>query len=217
MVKVSGGTFQMGATSEQGSDAYSDEKVHQVTLSDYYIGETEVTQELWQAVMGSNPSYFTGSGLLPVEEVSWDDCQTFITKLNVLTGMQFRLPTEAEWEFAARGGNSSQGYKSSGSNNIDDVAWYTYNSNSKTHEVGTKAPNELGLYDMSGNVWEWCQDWADSYSSSAQTNPTGPTSGSHRVNRGGSRGSSAGSCRVSKRGSIGPGNRSDSLGLRLAL
>ena len=182
MVKVSGGTFQMGATSEQGSYVDSDEQpVHQVTLSDYYIGETEVTQELWQAVMGSNPSKFTGSGLLPVEKVSWDDCQTFITKLNV-----FRLPTEAEWEFAARGGNSSQGYKYSGSNNIDDVAWYTNNSNSKTHEVGTKAPNELGIYDMSGNVWEWCQDWDGSYSSSAQTNPTGPTSGAERVYRGGS-------------------------------
>lgn len=219
MVKVSGGTFQMGATSEQGSYAESDEKpVHQVTLSDYYIGETEVTQELWQAVMGSNPSSFTGSGLLPVEYVSWNDCQTFITKLNALTGMQFRLPTEAEWEFAARGGNSSQGYEYSGSNNIDDVAWYAFNSNSKTQEVGTKAPNELGLYDMSGNVWEWCQDWYGSYSSSAQTNPTGPTSGSYRVNRGGSRFNIAMPCRVSYRHSSStPGNRSYLLGLRLAL
>ena len=219
MVKVSGGTFQMGATSEQGSDAESDEKpVHQVTLSDYYIGETEVTQELWQAVMGSNPSGFTGSGLLPVERVSWDDCQTFITKLNALTGMQFRLPTEAEWEFAARGGNSSQGYKYSGSNNIVDVAWYTKNSNSKTHEVGTKAPNELGLYDMSGNVWEWCQDWYDYYSSSAQTNPTGPTSGYHHMHRGGSWYGSAGNCRVSRRKFITPydGVGRDH-GLRLAL
>ena len=219
MVKVSGGTFQMGATSEQGSDAESDEKpVHQVTLSDYYIGETEVTQELWQAVMGSNPSGFTGSGLLPVERVSWDDCQTFITKLNALTGMQFRLPTEAEWEFAARGGNSSQGYKYSGSNNIVDVAWYTKNSNSKTHEVGTKAPNELGLYDMSGNVWEWWQDWYDYYSSSAQTNPTGPTSGYHHMHRGGSWYGSAGNCRVSRRKFITPydGVGRDH-GLRLAL
>ena len=218
MVKVSGGTFQMGATSEQGSYVDSDEQpVHQVTLSDYYIGETEVTQELWQAVMGSNPSKFTGSGLLPVEKVSWDDCQTFITKLNVLTGMQFRLPTEAEWEFAARGGNSSQGYKYSGSNNIDDVAWYTNNSNSKTHEVGTKAPNELGIYDMSGNVWEWCQDWDGSYSSSAQTNPTGPTSGAERVYRGGSFFGYAGYCRVSDRNYYTPGYRIYILGLRLAL
>ena len=219
MVKVSGGTFQMGATSDQGSDAESDEKpVHQVTLSDYYIGETEVTQELWQAVMGSNPSYHTGSGQLPVEYVTWNDCQTFITKLNALTGMQFRLPTEAEWEFAARGGNSSQGYKYSGSNNIDDVAWYYDNSfNSKTHEVGTKLPNELGLYDMSGNVYEMCQDWYGSYSSSAQTNPTGPTSGSSRVNRGGSWHNYARYCRVSNRNGNAPDDRNGDLGLRLAL
>jgi len=218
MVPVEGGTSMMGATSEQGSDVTSYEKpVHQVTLSDYYIGETEVTQELWQAVMGSNPSYFTGSGLLPVEEVTWNDCQTFITKLNELTGMQFRLPTEAEWEFAARGGNSSQGYKYSGSNNIDDVAWYTSNSNSETHQVGTKAPNELGLYDMSGNVWEWCQDRNGYYSSGAQTNPTGPTSGSDRVYRGGSWGSNAWGCRVSIRYDFTPDYRDDDLGLRLAL
>ena len=217
MVKVSGGTFQMGATSEQGNDADSDEEpVHQVTLSDYYIGETEVTQELWQAVMGSNPSYFTSSSQLPVERVSRNDCQTFISKLNALTGMQFRLPTEAEWEFAARGGNSSQGYKYSGSNNIDDVAWYKSNSNSKTHKVGTKAPNELGLYDMNGNVWEWCQDWYGSYSSSAQTNPTGP-SGFYRVSRGGGFYDSARYCRVSNRDSRTPDFRNGDLGLRLAL
>ena len=217
MVKVSGGTFQMGATSS-GDLLDRDKPVHQVTLSDYYIGETEVTQELWQAVMGSNPSKFTGSGQLPVEYVSWDDCQTFITKLNELTGMQFRLPTEAEWEFAARGGNSSQHYKYSGSNNIDDVAWYSNNSNRNTHEVGTKAPNELGLYDMSGNVREWCQDWYGSYNSSAQTNPTGPTSGSNRVNRGGGWNSNAGDCRVSDRlNYCAPDSRFSNLGLRLAL
>ena len=217
MVKVSGGTFQMGAKlSGDGND--DEQPVHQVTLSDYYIGETEVTQELWQAVMGSNPSYFTGSGLLPVEEVSWNDCQTFITKLNALTGMQFRLPTEAEWEFAARGGNSSQGYKYSGSNDIDDVAWYTNNSNSKTHEVGTKAPNELGLYDMSGNVREWCQDWYSIYSSSAQTNPTGPTTSDYyRVIRGGCWDSYARFCRVSGRSYNTPGFRYEDRGLRLAL
>ena len=166
MVKVDGGTFTMGATPEQGSDAYGDQKpAHQVKLSDYYIGETEVTQELWQAVMGSNPSNFKGSNL-PVEEVSWND------------GQKFRLPTEAEWEYAARGGAKSRGYKYSGSNNIGDVAWYIDNSGFKTHSVKTKSPNELGLYDMSGNVWEWCQDWYDSYGSSAQTNPTGASSGS---------------------------------------
>ena len=213
MVKVSGGTFQMGATSEQGSYANSNEEpVHQVTLSDYYIGETEVTQELWQAVMGSNPSYYKGAKR-PVEQVSWEECQEFIRKLNELTGKQFRLPTEAEWEFAARGGNSSQGYRYSGSNNVNDVAWYQNN----THEVGTKAPNELGLYDMSGNVEEWCQDWYGSYSSSAQTNPTGPTSGSFRVRRGGSWSSGAWNCRVSYRNYNTPDNQNYHLGLRLAL
>ncbi|MBQ0015371.1 MAG: formylglycine-generating enzyme family protein, partial [Bacteroidales bacterium] len=150
MVEVSGGTFKMGATSEQGSDAWNDEKpVHNVTLSSYYIGLTEVTQELWQAVMGSNPSYFKGL-YRPVENVSWDDCQTFISRLNSLTGKNFRLPTEAEWEFAARGGTKSRGYKYSGSNTLDDVAWHVGNSGDKTHDVGTKAPNELGIYDMSG-------------------------------------------------------------------
>ncbi len=218
MVKVSGGTFQMGATSEQGSDAYSNEKpVHQVTLSDYYIGETEVTQELWQAVMGSNPSYFNTSNQLPVERVSWTDCQTFITKLNQLTGKQFRLPTEAEWEYAARGGNKSNGYKYSGSNDIGVVAWYDENKGWMTHNVRTKAPNELGIYDMSGNVWEQCQDWYGSYSSSAQTNPTGPSSGSRRVFRGGYWEGGATLCRVSFRSDNLGADTHFSVGLRLAL
>ena len=219
MIAVEGGTFTMGATSEQGSDAYDYEKpAHQVTLSSYYIGKTEVTQELWKAVMGSNPSNFSGTNL-PVETVSWNDCQTFITKLNNLTGKNFRLPTEAEWEYAARGGNKSQGYKYSGSNTIDDVAWYDSNSSSKTHPVATKAPNELGIYDMSGNVYEWCSDWYSSsyYSSSSQTNPTGPTSGSYRVERGGSWRGNARRCRVSYRGSNSPGNTYFSIGLRLCL
>lgn len=195
MIKVEAGTFQMGSTS--GRD--NEQPVHQVTLTnDYYIGETEVTQELWQAVMGSNPSYFKGSKL-PVEQVSWNECQTFIAKLNELTGKNFRLPTEAEWEFAARGGNASQGYTYSGSNTVGDVAWYSSNSSSKTHEVATKAPNELGIYDMSGNVWEWCQDWYGSYNSEAQTNPTGPASGSSRVYRGGSWYNYDGYCRVACR------------------
>lgn len=218
MVKVAGGTFQMGATSEQGSDYFDNElPVHQVTLSDYYIGEIEVTQELWQAVMGSNPSNFRTSNKLPVEIVSWNDCQTFITKLNQLTGMQFRLPTEAEWEFAARGGNKSKGYKYSGSNDIDEVAWYYYNSGGETHEVGTKLPNELGIFDMIGNVWEWCQDRYGSYSSSAQTNPTGPSTGSNRVIRGGSWDSEPRYCRVSRRYGCTPDRSDRYLGLRLAL
>jgi formylglycine-generating enzyme required for sulfatase activity len=218
MVAVEGGTFTMGATSEQGSDAYDHEKpAHSVTLSPYYIGQTEVTQELWQAVMGSNPSYFADNLQRPVETVSWEDCQTFITKLNELTGKTCRLPTEAEWEYAARGGNKSQGYKYAGSNDIEEVAWWTSNSNTTTHLVATKAPNELGLYDMSGNVWEWCQDWFSNYSSDAQTNPTGPTSGTHHVTRGGCWSYYAWDCRVSRRNYNTPSLSSYYYGLRLAL
>lgn len=217
MVKVEGGTFTMGATSEQSGDAYSDEKpTHSVTLSDYYIGKYEVTQAQWQAVMGSNPSYFKGDNL-PVEQVSWDDCQEFIRKLNQLTELNFRLPTEAEWEYAARGGKMSRGYKYAGSNTIGEVAWYDSNSGSKTHPVGTKQANELGLYDMSGNVREWCQDRYGAYSSSSQTTPTGPSSGSNRVFRGGSWIHDAWFCRVSYRHFITPGYRYLNLGLRLAL
>ena len=217
MVRVDGGTFLMGATSEQGSDADSDEKpVHSVTLSGYYIGKTEVTQALWKAVMGSNPSQFMGDDL-PVEKVSWDDCQEFIRKLNSMTGQNFRLPTEAEWEFACRGGNNSRGYKYSGSINLGSVAWYDGNSGNKTHPVGTKAPNELGIYDMSGNVWEWCSDWYADYTSYSQTNPKGPQSGSSRVIRGGSWGSIVGRCRSSFRYCGTPSICYDYLGLRLAL
>ncbi len=220
MVGVEGGTFTMGATAEQGSDALDNEKpAHEVTLSSFSIGETEVTQALWQAVMGSNPSYFSGDLNRPVEKVSWNDCQTFITKLNEMTGKTFRLPTEAEWEYAARGGNLSQGYKYAGSNTIDDVAWYTSNSGSTTHPVGIMAPNELGLYDMSGNVWEWCQDRYSSsyYSSSPSTNPTGPATGSGRVFRGGSWYDDASFCRVSDRSGSYPSPTASFFGLRLAL
>ena len=217
MVRVEGGTFIMGATQEQGSDAESDEKpTHQVTLSSFSIGKYEVTQEEWEAVMGSNPSYFKGAKL-PVEQVSWNDCQEFIRRLNQMTGKSFRLPTEAEWEFAARGGNRSNHYKYSGSNNLSSVAWYWDNSGSKTHPVGKKSPNELGLYDMSGNVWEWCADWYGDYSSSAQTNPKGPSNGSFRVRRGGGWGSYARRCRVSHRSRLTPSLSYDDLGLRLAL
>ena len=216
MVEVRGGTFRMGATSEQGSEISDEKPVHSVTLSGYYIGKTEVTQALWQAVMGSNPSYFEGDGL-PVEQVSWDDCQKFIRKLNSLTGQNFRLPTEAEWEFACRGGNNSRGYKYSGSNYIDNVAWYDGNSGDKTHPVATKSPNELGIYDMSGNVWEWCADWYGDYSSGRQTNPKGPYDGSYRVRRGGCWGYGAGYCRSSYRCDGIPAYRYGYLGLRLAL
>ena len=217
MVRVEGGTFRMGATSEQEDDADSDEKpVHSVTLSSYYIGKTEVTQALWQAVMGSNPSNFKGADL-PVECVSWDDCQEFIQKLNRLTGRNFRLPTEAEWEFACRGGNNSCGYKYSGSNNLGSVAWYDENSGGQTHRVATKAPNELGIYDMSGNVGEWCSDWYADYTSYSQTDPTSPQSGSYRVRRGGGWGSYAGHCRSSLRNFSTPAHRPSNFGLRLAL
>ena len=184
MIKVEGGTFTMGATPEMTDPKDNEKPTHQVTLSSYYIGETEVTQALWQAVMGSNPSQFAGDNL-PVERVTWEYCQAFIAKLNSLTGKNFRLPTEAEWEYAARGGNKSNGTQYSGSSNIDEVAWYSDNSSSMTHPVKTKKANELGIYDMSGNVWEWCQDWRGSYSSESLNNPTGPESGIERVRRGG--------------------------------
>ena len=224
MIAVEGGTFKMGAQSSDSggdnydSDAEDDESpVHDVTLSSYYIGETEVTQELWEAVMGSNPSIFSGYPQRPVEQISWNDCQEFITELNNLTGKNFRLPTEAEWEYAARGGNKSQGYKFSGSNTIGNVAWYYDNSSSTTHDVKTKQANELGIYDMCGNVWEWCQDWHGSYSSGSQTNPTGPASGSYRVCRGGGWNYDARRCRVSNRDGYYPDNTCSHLGLRLSL
>ena len=217
MVKVEAGTFMMGATSEmKNSDKY-EKPVHQVTLThDYYMGKYEVTQALWQAVMGSNPSISKGDNL-PVEKVSWDDSQKFISKLNSMTGRKFRLPTEAEWEYAARGGKKSCGYQYSGSSTISDVAWYDGNSGNKTHPVGTKQANELGIFDMSGNVYEWCQDRYGSYVSLSQTNPTGAVSGSYRVCRGGSWHGNAICCRSSYRSNETPDSRYIILGLRLVL
>lgn len=218
MIYVEGGSFMMGCTSEQ-SDCESDERPeHWVKLDSYYIGETEVTQELWTAVMGSNLSFFKGDQR-PVEHVSWSDCHDFIKKLNSLTGKKFRLPTEAEWEYAARGGKKSKAYKYSGSNTLDNVAWYTNNSGKKTQNVGTKLPNELGIYDMSGNVNEWCQDrkgW-DYYSISPQANPTGPSSGLHRVYRGGSWSDNDQNCRVATRNSSELSCRIGGYGFRLVL
>ena len=223
MKLVEAGTFQMGSTT-----GYRDEApVHSVTISkDYYLGETEVTQALWKAVTGYSPtlggsSWSSTYGLgdnYPAYYISYEDVQSFITKLNSLTGENFRMPTEAEWEFAARGGNKSKGYTYSGSNTIGNVAWYTDNSSSKTHAVKTKAANELGIYDMSGNVWEWCSDWYDTYSSSAQTDPTGPTTDTGtRVFRGGSWIGNASYCRCAYRSSGAPSNRYNDLGIRLAL
>ena len=228
MVYVEGGTFRMGGTEEQGEDAWVGEKpVHSVTLSDYYIGKYEVTQGLWKAVMGTGVEeqmekagesdlYGVGDDY-PMYYVSWDEAQEFVSKLSELTGKKYVLPTEAQWEYAARGGVKSRGYKYSGSNTIDDVAWYAGNSETAAHPVGTKLPNELGIYDMSGNVWEWCSDWYSDYSDVSQTDPTGPSSGSFRVFRGGSWFNSAGRCRVSNRHDGDPGYRTDNLGFRVAL
>ena len=222
MVAVDGGTFKMGAISEQQNPDDDEKPVHNVTLSSYYIGETEVTQALWEAVMGSNPSGISGSNN-PVEQISYDDCIAFINRLNSLLsdrlsgGMKFRLPTEAEWEFAARGGIRSRGYQYSGGDNFDIVAWYDDNSGRETHPVKQKQPNELGLYDMSGNVWEWCHDWYGDYPSSSQSNPTGPSSGSHRVLRGGGWNYNAQDCRVANRYYYTPYNRHPIVGLRLVL
>ena len=216
MVRVEAGTFTMGETVDI-KDSYDFVKKHQVTLTnDYYIGKYEVTQALWKAVMGNNPSNLKGDNL-PVEQVSWDDCQEFLSKLNSITSKTFRLPTEAEWEYAARGGNKSRGYQYSGSNNLSDVAWYGDNSGSKTHPVGSKQANELGIYNMAGNVCEWCQDWNGSYSGSSQVNPTGANRGSYRVIRGGCWGYSAGICRSSCRSFSPPDHRGSGLGLRLVL
>lgn len=249
MIAVKGGTFTMGSTDQY---ADSDEKItHQVTVSDFMIGKFEVTQKLWKAVMGNNPSYFKGDNL-PVESVSWNDVQEFIRKLNQMTGQNFRLPTEAEWEYAARGGTNTSLYNGENINikgannspNLDKLAWYggncgqnytssagcdvskgyditgwsekQYNdSKGGTHPVGLKQPNAYGLYDMLGNVWEWCQDWYGDYSSGSQTNPQGPSSGSDRVIRGGSWYDYARDCRVSYRSNTGPDNRYYIIGFRL--
>ena len=216
MVEVEGGTFTMGATYEQDISDNDEYPIHDVTLSSYKIGRYEVTQEEWEAVMGYDPASFV-SPKRPVEFVSWDDCQDFIRKLNDITGMSFRMPTEAEWEFAARGGNSSNGYKYAGGDNVNKVGWNAVNSGGRTKEVGLKSPNELGLYDMTGNLWEWCSDWYGSYDGDEQTNPIGPGYGSSRVLRGGGWNGGDKNCRVSNRDGRKPDYSSDRLGLRLVL
>ncbi|MDE5610296.1 MAG: SUMF1/EgtB/PvdO family nonheme iron enzyme [Bacteroidales bacterium] len=216
MVYVEGGTFEMGATEEQGSDTFDDEKpVRTVKLGSYHIGKYEVTQAQWKAVMGTEPSYFKGDNL-PVENVSWKEAQEFCKKLSDATGRKYVLPTEAQWEYAARGGNKSQHFKYAGSNNINDVAWYKINSNSKTHSVGGKKANELGIYDMSGNVWEWCSDWYASYDESNVDNPQGAVNGVEHVDRGGCWCDLASNCRVSSRDQDNPDLRAADLGFRVA-
>lgn len=211
-VGIKGGSFLMGRNSGNG-----DEKpIHTVTLSDYYIGKYEVTQAQWETIMGNNPSEFKGDNL-PVESIKWKDVQEFLGKLNIKTGKTYRLPTEAEWEYAARGGNKSKGFKYAGSNTLDNVAWYDSNGGSKTHPVGSKLPNELGLYDMSGNVWELCSDWYGDYSSIAQTNPTGQNSGLFKVFRGGSWFINAFYCETETRLNESPKNWAPYKGFRLVL
>ena len=218
MVLVQGGTFRMGCTTEIDPDAFDNESpVHQVTVGDYYIGQTEVTQELWTAVMGKNPSGFLGNLQNPVEHVTLFECAVFVDKLTELTGKVFRLPTEAEWEFAARGGNFGHGYRFAGSNNAMDVAWLIDNLCSSPHVVAGKMPNELGLYDMSGNVMEWCQDFFARYDAAPQTNPCGPESGTVNVVRGGSWDLTEPYARVTYRGSMSPYECSCGVGLRLAM
>ena len=219
MVYIEGGTFMMGPIADEKWKPWDQEgQLHRVNLSSFYISKYEVTQEIWETVMENNPSTFYGVKR-PVENVNWEDCQVFIKKLNALTGRKYRLPYEAEWEFAARGGNRSMGYKYSGSNNINDVAWYKGNSSNMTHEVGLKKPNELGLYDMTGNVLEFCQDYYMEYDGNAQTNPTGPKSGFFRVYRGGGWRSSIEYryCHISARQPIEPSTAYNYVGLRLAL
>jgi formylglycine-generating enzyme required for sulfatase activity len=213
MVFVEGGTFQMGSNSGE-----EDERpVHQVTLFSFNIGKYEVTQAQWREVMGTNPSYFKDCDQCPVEQVSWNDVQDFIQKLNTKTGKQYRLPTEAEWEFAARGGVKTKGYTYSGSNTVTDVAWMREIAGSRTHPVGEKQANELGIYDMTGNVWEWCADWYGAYSTADANNPRGPYSGEFHVLRGGSLNDFARDCRSAYRSRRDTEYRYLNRGFRLVL
>ncbi|MDR0893225.1 MAG: formylglycine-generating enzyme family protein [Mediterranea sp.] len=215
MVYVEGGTFRMGSPAHEKGRC-DDEKPHLVTLGDFLIGKYVITQRQWKAVMMDNPS-FNQDDNYPVEDINWDDTQQFLCKLNAATGKNYRLPTEAEWEFAARGGKESKGFLYSGSNNISYVGWHRDNSWGRTHPVGYKRANELGIYDMSGNVWEWCNDWYDEYPKRPQKNPQGPSHGTNRIGRGGSWGDEMSLCRVAYRSYIDPEDRSSLLGFRVVL
>jgi len=209
MVRIKGGTFSMGSNS---SEAYSNEQpAHSVTLSPFYIGKTEVTQGQWRSVMASNPSYFANGDSYPVEKISWNEVKLFLIRLNQQTGQNYRLPTEAEWEYAARGGTSGDRY-----GDPDQIAWYNGNSGRSTHPVGQKQPNGYGLYDMLGNVQEWCSDWYELYSPLPQTNPQGPSTGSGNVLRGGSWNDDAREERASVRKAFKPYHSYPFVGFRLA-
>lgn len=216
-VWVEGGCYNMGC-GDWTDNCDSDEKpVHEVCVDGFWVGKYEVTQGQWKQIMGNNPSYFDNGDNYPVEQVSWNDCQDFIDNLNSKSSETFRLPTEAEWEYAARSGGKPQKY--AGGDDVDSLGWYEGNSGGQTHEVGTKSPNGLGIYDMSGNVWEWVSDWYDDdyYENSPTDNPQGPSSGSYRVNRGGSWVNRAQYCRTAYRGWNSPGDTGSNLGFRLAL
>jgi len=213
MVFVKGGTFQMGSNfgdTEEGP-------VHNVTLKSYYIGKYEISQGQWRTIMGNNPSCFGGCDNCPVDSVSWNEVQDFIKKLNNQTGENYRLPSEAEWEYAARGGKKSMSYVYSGSNDVNAVAWFEDNSGNKTHEVGLKQPNTIGIHDMSGNLWEWCFDWFENYKDFNESNPTGPSTGQYRVFRGGGFDDSKFGCRTTPRIGGLPDRRQKYIGFRLAL
>ncbi|MDR1274646.1 MAG: formylglycine-generating enzyme family protein [Odoribacteraceae bacterium] len=217
MVLVQGGTFRMGGVDVEGTEDESEDElpVHEVTISSFYMGKFEVTQVQWEALMDNKPSNFKGDHL-PVEQVSWNDVQLFIKRLNAATGKQYRLPTEAEWEYAARGGNQSKGYRYAGGNAAENIAWVEDNSGDRTHPVGTKQPNELGIHDMNGNVWEWCHDFYGPYPASAQQDPRGASSGPARVFRGNSWSGAGVYCRVAFRRRSLPEYGYNFLGFRLA-
>lgn len=223
IVFVEGGTFEMGRKGDWGIES-NESPIHNVSLSDFYIGRYEITQAQWKAIMGNNPSHFSNCDNCPVESVNWNDVQVYLSKLNKLTGKKYRLPTEAEWEYAAKGGKESDGFFYSGSHNVYKIGWVysvlgqdSEDSKYKSHEVGGKKANELGLFDMTGNVLEWCNDWYENYTSSGQTNPKGPTAGTFRVCRGGSWASYPNHCSVTSRDLIVPENRVNRIGFRVAL
>ena len=219
MVYVEGGTFVMGCTDEQNECGNAEYPVHEVTVSSFYLGKYEVTQVLYEAVMGENPSDFKDCPNCPVESVSWSEAVAFARQLSAMTGQRYRLPTEAEWEYAARGGSKTQAFRYSGGDSLALVGWYENNSDSKTHPVGGKGANELGIYDMSGNVWEWCIDWNDGdyYENSPATNPQGPEQGKNRVLRGGCWSWPEKHSRITRRSGSGPDSRGNQIGFRVVL